>query len=159
MRCPSCDNYDLLVSWIALFVGFFATLLAYYGIKYQIISLIHSQLSEKARETNAYLDSNSKLPKEPEKISCIVSTIITAKQILNYQWEKYWFLNILTYRKQAFIDVFHLQLHVSIRNYFEKYKESSYEKINPIVDSQIRECYKFLKEAIKKWDREKTDKK
>lgn len=88
MKYYSYDNFNLMISMIALFIGFIASLLAYYGIKYQIISLIHSQLSEKAKETNGYLNSNNKMPNEPENISGIVSTIITAKQILDYQCGK-----------------------------------------------------------------------
>jgi len=108
---------SLIAIIIALFVGYLTT-------RYQIISLINSQLADKAKECNSNLDKNdlSGMPKSNDKVSWIVSSIITAEEIINYQVSFKRSIFLLGYDIQELIDQFYLQLHTTIRLFLQREK-------------------------------------
>ena len=150
----------------ALVVAVFALVATLFSIRYQIISLIQTQLADKARECNRYLDSNSQIPFQADRISGIVSSARTAKELLNYQlvFKRYHIIAFLN--KQSLIDQFYLQLHTSIRQWIEKDTlpaneikttdsddpniQASNNQIKQTIASQFLRMKEFLAYSIKK---------
>ena len=80
-------NYELIVTIVALLALVIAVISLFVAIKStkkQTISLIRSQLSEKAYQCNRYLNPQdlSHIPDRIDKVSGILSSIITAEEIL-----------------------------------------------------------------------------
>lgn len=152
-------NYGLIVAVIAL-IGTFA------GIRYQILILINTQLSNKAKECNSYLGSNYAVGAvfKPSKISGIVSAIITAQQLLNYhfKYKKYYIL--FGASKNRAKTQFYLQLHTSIREFLEREElnvaqfEGGSEHGKQVICRQFLMCKEILKNSIKKNKINKFDK-
>jgi hypothetical protein len=159
MRCFCNIDYGLIVA-------VFALVAALASIRYQIISLIQTQLADKARECNRYLDNNSQIPVQADKVSGIVSSARTAKELLHYQlvFKRYYILAFLN--KQGLIDQFYLQLHTSIRQWIEKDSlpaneietihsddpsiQAANNQIKQTIASQFLRMKDFLARSIKK---------
>jgi len=114
------DNF--LISIIALIIAIFALFISYKAIRYQIISLLNVQLSDKAKYCNDNLDKNnlSKMPTQIDKFSGILSAIITAEELFNYQFCYKKSIFLWFFDCQSLIDQFYLQLHTTIRVFLQK---------------------------------------
>jgi predicted ATPase with chaperone activity len=132
-------------------VAIVALLVAFIALRYQIITLILSQFTEKAKECNKYLNANLQLDNNIKSVSGVLSSIITAKQILDIHRKKY-LIWLLLIRKQTLIDVFHLQLHTSIRSWIGEMEYSELSFSNKIIEQQLKDSKIFLKKSIKKYD-------
>ena len=113
MPCICSIDYGILIAVLALLV-------AIISIRYQIIALIQNQLADKARECNRFLDSNGQISKESANLSGIISSAITARQLLEYQLKSKRYSILLFLNRKALIDQFYLQLHTSIRELLKK---------------------------------------
>ena len=131
----NCINYELVIALTAIIVSVLA-------IRYQIVTLIASQLSDKARETNSYLDQNYNIPETASGYSSVYSSIITAKQILDLHSSKYRLLCIAL-SKQYLIDQYYLQLHTTVRQTVQK-ENSPGERFDPVLQRQHQCCNNFL---------------
>ncbi|WP_426669942.1 hypothetical protein ACPPVU_01610 [Mucilaginibacter sp. McL0603] len=158
MSCSNNIDYNLLSSILALVVAIIALFVGYRAIRYQIISLINAQLADKAKDCNTNLDSNNygDAPKQLDKISGILSSIITAEELLNYQVNLKKNIFILHLDVQSLIDQFYLQLHTTIRLFLQKEKleisdiDSSAENILVVLQVQYNKSQEFLSISIKK---------
>ncbi len=138
MFCLCEFDHSLLIAILAVV----ATLLC---VRYQIFTMINTQLSEKARECNQFL-TNNQLSFEARKISGIVTSIITAQRLLDHhiKFKKYHILVLIN--RQSFIDQFYLQLHTTIhdwikRNEFDKSSiifENTDSDISVKINNEIR---------------------
>ena len=156
MKCFCDIDYNLLTSVIALIVALVAIYLSFRALRYQIIALINVQLSDKAKECNNNLDINnmSSIPKRNDKFSGILSSIITAEEILNYQL----YLKKNIFKRgidiQSLIDQFYLQLHTTIRVFLQKgeINENDLENNNHLVTfkEQYQRSIDFLADSINK---------
>ena len=147
-------SIELIIAGIALIIAFVGLLIACRTIRYQIISIILVMFTEKAKECNGNLNADFSFPKEFPKISGVMFSIITAKQLFDMLVEKYKFW-LPCKRKQYLIDMLFLQLHTSIR---VRLKEKSIDTIenktnesNEILDKQFQDAKKFLKHSIAKY--------
>ena len=134
---------------LALTIASLALMVAISSIRYQIISMINMQLADKAKECNNYLDTNAMPPKSAHKVSGIVSSIITADELLDHhlKFKKYTVLIFLN--KQSLLEQFYLQLHTSIREYLKK-KSLTDGEINDLsLANQIRSQFARSKEILK----------
>ncbi|HLY72312.1 MAG TPA: hypothetical protein VKR53_21425 [Puia sp.] len=138
--CSASINFDLIIALIALAVGIS-------GIRFQMIGLITSQLSDKARETNSYLDSEFRVPLIYESYSSVFSSIITAQQILDIHCKKYKFLIITDSLRSYLIDQYYLQLHATIRSLIQIRSLPNYKPYVPL-DNELAQCKSFLSDAI-----------
>jgi hypothetical protein len=143
---------DTIFSFIAVIIAFSAVVFSVAGFQVQIIL---SQLAYKAEECNKYILSETQQIQVEDipKLSAIVSTIITANQILNINYK---IICIIFKSKQSCIDQFYLQLHTSIRelvnsnkDLFQKYQNE--KTLNKIIKQQLIDSNKFLLKSIKKW--------
>jgi hypothetical protein len=156
MNCFCEIDYNLLTSIIALLVAVFALIVSYVAIRYQIISLINAQLGDKAKECNGNLSplDLSKPPRTNDKVSGLLSSIITAEELLNYQ--VYHKKNIFLWRLdlQSLIDQFYLQLHTTIRVFIEKanIEAGDLDSTNHLAafQTQFNRSRSFLTLSIKK---------
>lgn len=154
MKCSSDINYDLLLSIIALIAALIALLLSYKAVHYQIISLLNAQLADKAKDCNSNLEPNdsSRIPKQNDKVSGIVSSIITAEELINYQvcLKKSIFSRNLDL--QSLIDQFYLQLHTTIRVFLQKGNldkaDIENEEQYKILQTQYNRAIEFLSISI-----------
>ncbi|MCK4346705.1 MAG: hypothetical protein KAX05_15585 [Bacteroidales bacterium] len=149
-------NYELIVAIVAFAVGLISLIVARKSIRKQTTSLIQSQLSEKANQCNQYLNpmNLSNIPNEIDKVSGILSSIITAEEILFLQ--THFKKNRLNWKPklEPIVDVFYLQLHTTIRVFFkndnlENSKLSEVMK-NSILQTQFQRCKEFLNKSITK---------
>lgn len=118
-----CDiDYNFWISIFAIIIAIIALIVSCGATRYQIISLLNAQLADKAKDCNSNLNHEnlSKMPIENDKVSWIVSSIITAEEIVNYQvyFKKSCFMK--GYNIQSLIDQFYLQLHTTIRKFLQK---------------------------------------
>lgn len=157
--CFIKNNIQLITAVSSIMVALAALRIALAAFKHQMITLILSQLHEKAKESNDYLNEELQIKKEPQSISGILSAIITAKQLIKLHYKKYsrW---LLFYRKQFLIDNFHLQLHTSIRDWirgtqsFEDIRSlNTTNEIKSTLETQLIGSKSFLKKSIKKYDK------
>ena len=154
MKYLLCINYELIISITAIIIAIIAMFFTYLSFRYQIISMIHSQLSEKAKEANSYLNLKLEFPtNERHKISLILASIITARQILKFQLKKYCYLNIGKTEIQSFIHIFHLQLNTEIRSFIGNLEEMDAPNPKDDLYKHHKEAYDFLKVSIKKYDK------
>lgn len=143
MPCFCNIDYGVLIAVLALIV-------AIISIRCQIISLIQIQLADKARECNKYLDSNSQIPKESANISGILSSAITARQLLDYQLKSKKYYILIFLNRETLIDQFYLQLHTSIREFLKKHQLQNDEiKTNDSNDPNIQAVNSAIKDTIK----------
>lgn len=159
MKCFYCIDYSLLTSIIPIIVALIAVIIAMFvgfiTTRYQIISLLNTQLADKAKDCNSNLNHNdlSKMPKQNDKVSWIVSSIITAEEIINYQlyYSKRFFL--VGYNIQELIDEFYLQLHTTIRVFFQKERFDSSDLEDKsqfdVIEKQYTRAKEFLLILIK----------
>ncbi|MCK9484094.1 MAG: hypothetical protein M0R34_07000 [Candidatus Marinimicrobia bacterium] len=146
----------LITSFVAIIIALIALIFSFRAIRFQIISLLNSQLAYKARDCNSNLDSNdlSKMPIKNDKVSWIVSSIITAEEIIFYQkfHKKNVFIRVSDI--QSLIDHFYLQLHTTIRVFLKKeiFKEDELSDIIQYEDikNQYFRCVKFLSCSLQK---------
>jgi hypothetical protein len=143
-------------SIVALVVAVIALIVGVYAIRYQIIALLSAQLADKAKESNEKLMPGglSIMPPYEGSISTILSSIITAEEILNYQVykNKYSFLSL---NVQSLVDQFYLQLHTTIREFIAK-DLSEVENLmfnNQILKDQFNRAKEFLSLSIAKNER------
>ncbi len=156
----SNNNLELLIISLTLLVSFAAVCLAIYAARIQRISIILLQLSEKAKEANSYLDDYSRISLKEYTISGIVSTLITARQLLRYNF--YRIKNekrngrkfiLMRLNEQYFIDQFYLQLHTTIREWINKDELNSSEKASlsegnkNLILNQYRQVKDFFKDS------------
>ncbi|MFA6667665.1 MAG: hypothetical protein WCS51_04890 [Bacilli bacterium] len=115
-------DYNLITSIVAIFIALIALIVSYKATRYQIISLLNAQLADKAKDCNSNLNRNdlSKIPTKNDKVSWIVSSIITAEEIINYQVDHKKSFFMIRYNIQSLIDQFYLQLHTTIRVFLQK---------------------------------------
>lgn len=158
MKCFCEIDYNLVTSIFSLIVAIYAII---YAIRYQLISLLNAQLSDKAKECNNNLmaDNMSKIPTENDKISGIISSIITAEEILNYNVYKVRKNILWKINDQILIDQFYLQLHTTIREFLmkENIEIEDIENANHLTtfQAQFKRSKEFLSESLKK-NKEKT---
>lgn len=147
-------DYNLLTSIIALFVALIALCVSYMTMRYQIIGLISSQMADKAKECNSNVDplDNSKPPRSNDKLSGLLSAIITCEELINYEIYKrgsifLWRLNV-----DWLVDKFYLQLHTTVRVFVEKQNIKSSDLDNDdyllAFNDQFQRVREFLKTAI-----------
>lgn len=141
------DILALIVALIAFFVSYKATL-------FQKISLIDTQLSDKAKECNNNLDISdlSAFPKKEDKVSGILSAIITGEEILALQvLPKTWIFSI---NRQLRIDLLYLQLHTTIREFLKKDSLNNQDleesRHLEVLKKQFLRCKQFLAVSIQK---------
>ncbi|MBL7075607.1 hypothetical protein ISS37_10270 [candidate division KSB1 bacterium] len=126
------------------------------ALRYQRVSLLNSQLADKAKECNNNLDpvNLSKPPRRNDKVSGLLSSIITAEELLFYQthhkkWKISWKPN-----QESLIDQFYLQLHTTIRVYLEKNsieeKDLDSSEFMVIFNKQFQRSKEFLARSIEK---------
>lgn len=146
-----------MICWIEENTGFIVASLAFMvalaAIRHQIITQILSQLYEKAKECNGYLNSELQIDNNLITVSGILSAIITAKQILKLHKRRY-LVWLLFYRKQFLVDNFHLQLHTSIRVWIREIQYSDLLFENVEIEDQLKKSKSFLKKSIEKYDRD-----
>jgi hypothetical protein len=148
-----CILPTLDISTIALIVAFLTFLLTFFSIRMQIISLILTLLSDKARECSNYIDSKTQIVlKDTASVSAILSTIIISKQLL-YRNYKSFFLFLLWIGRQSCIDQFYLQLHTSIRLFIRdrQLPEGIDPNLKSVLERQIIDSNKILTKSIKKF--------
>jgi len=111
------EDVNLIISILAALVALTALWISVKATIYQIISLLNAQLTEKAKECNNNLDQKdlSRFPSKVDKVSWILSTIITAEEILNFHFSKKHKCFSRIINRQSLIDHFYLQLHTTIR--------------------------------------------
>ncbi len=146
-------DLNSITSKAAVIIAILALIVSFYAVRFQYIAIINSQLADCARRCNEQLtDSNkSYLPKENDKISGVLSGIITAEEILNtYLYERNLFL--LNLNSQRLIDHFYLQLHTTIRVFIEKeeFVASDLSNINLLneFNMQLKRVNIFLSNSI-----------
>lgn len=143
MPCLCNIDYGMFVAVLALIASIIS-------IRYQIISLIQTQLADKARECNTFLDNNNQILIESSSISGILSSAITARQLLNYQLKSKRYYILLFLNKQKLVNQFYLQLHTSIRELLNKPALQDGEiKTNDSNDPNIQAVNTAIKETIK----------
>jgi hypothetical protein len=142
-------DYNLIISVAAIIIAVLALIVGFYAVRFQYIAIINTQLADRARFCNEQLtDSNkSYVPKENDKISGILSGVITAEEILNsYLTERNPFLCFLD--SQRIIDHFYLQLHSTIRLFVEKNEIFESDMSNPnlyeVFNNQLERVKVFL---------------
>ncbi len=141
------NNIGLFLSISIACLALLATLLA---VRYQIITIINSQMLEKAKECNSNLDENGKLDEaNSSKVSGVVSAIITARQLLDLQLRCKKYHILLFTKRQYFVDQFYLQLHTSIREWIDLERKDQ-KDISQIIQNQKASSYTFLKKSIVK---------
>jgi hypothetical protein len=147
-----CYQTDYM-SIMALIVAVIALIVGVYAIRYQIIALLSTQLSDKAKESNEKLMPGALriIPPYEASVSTILSSIITAEEILNYQMykNKYSFLSL---NAQSLVDQFYLQLHTTIREFIAK-DLTEVENLmfnNQILKDQFNRAKEFLSLSIAK---------
>lgn len=155
---------NTLITLFGVFIAILAFIATILCVRYQIITLINTQLGDKARECNKNLDINSQVPKEADKTSGIVSAILDAERLLDYQikCKKYHILVLIN--KQSLIDQFYFQLHTSIRELLKigrfvelKTNDSEDENIQKVnieikakIQDQLKSCIRFLKTSMER---------
>lgn len=144
-----------IISLVSLLIAIIAFFVAFSSVRFQIVTLINSQLADRAKMCNEQLtDSNkSYIPKENDKVSGILSSIITAEEILNsYLSSKNFFLWKID--SQIIIDHFYLQLHTTVRLFVEKEKLTEKDVNNEnqliIFNQQLDRVKIFLQNSIHK---------
>jgi len=152
MICFIKNNIELIIVLLAFIVALLAFIVTLTAIRHQIVTLILSQLREKAKESNEYLNEKLQIDNDLITVSGILSTIITAKQIMNIHKKRYsvW---LLFYGKQSLIDNFHLQLHTSIRVWIRTIIYSDFPFSDITIKKQLKESKLFLKKSIEKYDK------
>ena len=153
MFCICGFDFTLLIALMAAI----ATLLS---VRFQIFTMINTQLSDKAKECNQYLMGNCQLSMEVHKISGIVSAIITAKQLLNHHLKNKQYHILVGINKQSFIEQFYLQLNTTIQGWiksnefdkfsliFEKTESESSIRINNEIKNTIERQYNQSREFL-----------
>ncbi len=121
-KCFCEVDYDLATIIVPIIIAIIALIVSYRATRYQIISLLNAQLADKAKDCNSNLDDNdlSNMPIKNDKVSWIVSSIITAEEIINYQIYYKTSFFMIGYDVQSLIDQFYLQLHTTIRVFLQK---------------------------------------
>lgn len=150
-------SLNIFLTILTIIIACVATWIAFINARFQIVMLILNQLSDKAKQTNEHLN------KEKMKIhfniksnvSGFISSIVTAEQLLNYNFKEHWFL-LLGAGKQGFIDQFYLQLHTSIRQYVGRDIESTKQSLDAFCpDQQLLQQFnnvcKFLDKSFSKF--------
>jgi hypothetical protein len=151
MKCFCDIDYSLVTSIFALIV---ALLALYIPTRYQIVSLINAQLSDKAKECNSNLDPNnlSYIPPQNDKVSGILSAIITAEELLNYKLYLKKSPYLIKLDVQSLIDQFYLQLHTTIRLFIQKEKldtnDITHQNQLEILQNQHKRSKEFLSISI-----------
>jgi hypothetical protein len=128
LRINTQELNEVVMSIIGLIVALLALLVAISGVRYQLITMINSQLADKAKECNGNLNSNDQPDWHANKLSGLVSSIITTKQLLDSHFENKFLRALLLNDKQIFINQFYLQLHTSVIE-FLKEKNFNYRSI------------------------------
>lgn len=144
---------EIIVPAASIIVAIVAVFIAMAALKHQMITLMLSQLHEKAKECNGYLSEELQVDNTNIKsVSGILSAIVTAEQIiaLHYQHFSFW---LWFYGKQFLIDNFHLQLHTSIRVWISQTEYSHFSFSNSIIENQLKKSKLFLSESIKRHDK------
>jgi type III secretory pathway component EscV len=148
-------DYNLIISVAACIIAVLALIVGFYAVRFQYIAIINTQLADRARMCNEQLTDTNKsyVPKENDKISGILSGIITAEEIMNsYLSERNPFL--LNLNSQRIIDHFYLQLHTTIRIFIERKELFSSDISNPNLliefNQQLKRVQIFLGGAITK---------
>ena len=170
------DIIFFIVASLALFVAALSLIVSVKAIQYQIIGLLNVQLANKAKECNGNLNPKdlSNMPREDAKVSGIVSSIVTAKEILNSlaycrkckkntkkNPKKISFL--VGFDLQRLIDLFYLQLHTTIRVFLKngKFEEKDFnnKEVYKVINDQLNTSRKFLKIPIDKYKADLLDEK
>ncbi len=112
--------------YLPSFLAFLTILVAFITFINQTEILILNQLSEKSKECNESISQTQfqVIPNNLIQNTNILSAIITAIQLLDYNLNRKWYLKLFISRESC-LDQFYLQLHTSIRNYIGIYKTSS----------------------------------
>ncbi|MDP3929187.1 MAG: hypothetical protein Q8R57_09200 [Bacteroidota bacterium] len=148
-------DFNLITSILAAIIATLALIVSYIAVRFQYVAIINTQLADCASRCNEQLTDSNKnyVPKENDKISGILSGIITAEEILNsYLLERNPFL--LNLNSQRIIDHFYLQLHTTIRVYVEKEELESSDLSNSnrldVFNKQLKRVQGFLGGSITK---------
>jgi len=146
----STGYFVLIVSVIAVFISFI-------NFRFQLISLVQKQLTDKANLCNENIDKETqRILDTPHNISKIVSSIITAKFLVERLTEKKVRMIFFPfgYGRQSLIDHFYLQLHSSIIDYIMKntitpsFQEG---RVKFHLKLQLDYCSRFFIKSISKY--------
>jgi hypothetical protein len=137
---------------VAISVSLLATFIAYLAVRYQVLSLCQSQVSEKAKECNKNINPTTQgVIETPQNISHIVSTIITTEQLINRTIGKRFYFLIT---KASLIDQLYLQLHTSIIDYIIRNtitKTFAEGQVKYHIMLQLDYCNKLFKKSSEKY--------
>jgi hypothetical protein len=147
-----CNEASNIPELLAIFISFLAIVMAYFAVRYQVLSLCQSQISDKAKDCNKNIDNaTQRIIETPQNISHVVSTIITTEQLIDRIIGKRVYLFIT---KASLIEQLYLQLHTSIIEYIKKntitetFKEG---QVKYHIGLQLDYCKRLFEKAIQKY--------
>ena len=138
---------------LAISISLVATLIAYFAVRYQVLALCQTQISDKAKECNKNINiETQRIIETSHNISHVVSTIITTEQLVNRIIGKRFYLFIT---KASLIEQLYLQLHTSIIEYIIKNTiTSTFEEgqVKYHLELQLDYCNRLFKKSIQKYN-------
>lgn len=149
-------NYEHVVSLVALLIALISLFVSYMAMRYQIIGLLTSQIADKAKECNSYLEQQnlSLTPTKIDRISGILSAIITCEELINYEVYYKGSIFLCNLKVEYLVDKFYLQLHTTIRVFIAQNELTKAEHINKIqmetLEEQFKRAQTFMKLSIVK---------
>ncbi|TGM58552.1 hypothetical protein [Leptospira adleri] len=138
--CVAKVIYEL----IPVIIGLLALVIAFVSFVGQMMILVLNQLSEKAKDcNNAIAKSNFIiLPNDFLQVSNILSSIITAIQLMDYHFNRRWYFKKFISRQQC-LDQFYLQLHTSIQIFIGRDRDKYAAQLKELLKNEtINQLFK-----------------
>lgn len=146
------ESSNILEFLATIIVAIMAAGIAFLSARFQAISLLQTQITEKAKECNSNIDPiTHEIILYPQNISNVVSAIITTEQLIDKVIKGASFLFL---SKQSLIDQFYLQLHTSIIEYIKKNEITPSFEDNIIkyhIELQLKYCNELFNKSIEKY--------